>query len=489
MAHYVKFMRGTPAAYAALEQKDADTLYFICEKDADDGVLYLGNKLIAGGEADFGITSIDALKDVLITKGLSHDSLLIYDSDIKQWTNKPLDEVISVFVGASSTSSGLAGLVPPPPRGQTNLFLRSDGTWASVSGAGGSAGISNIISIVNESKLDHSDVIDKYTSNVLITKGDVIIIQDLIANQKYQHTSYVFDGYVWRAMDGNYNADNVYFDTDFIFTEDIGTIKVPVGEGSVTAPAAGKNVTEFFTTLFASDKTPNVESPSYCFSLGYDVSYEVGTVVSPSYDIIFNPGSYEYDEETGVQVIDTEVVDSRGETCSKLTGAFNDLLIADDTHYTLTARVRHTDGTIPTTALNNLYTDGQIKANDIVQISNSLEGYRSIFYGTLDTKAELDSVTIRSLDNHHRFIEGDADLFVPATAIRVIIAIPEGGPTIKAILDTNAMNANILNSWKISTIPVEGANGYQAINYKVYCLDFAEAYGTTNVYKVQANSN
>jgi hypothetical protein len=33
MAHYVKFMRGTPSAYDALKVKNDDTLYFIYEQD------------------------------------------------------------------------------------------------------------------------------------------------------------------------------------------------------------------------------------------------------------------------------------------------------------------------------------------------------------------------------------------------------------------------------------------------------------------------
>ena len=69
------------------------------------------------------------------------------------------------------------------------------------------------------------------------------------------------------------------------------------------------------------------------------------------------------------------------------------------------------------------------------------------------------------------------------------MALPEEKDNITKILDTSAMNVNILDSWKQLTIPVEGANGYEAINYKVYYLDFSEAYGTNNVYRVvTANS-
>ena len=39
-ANYVKFLRGTPSAYAALETKDNDTLYFIIATGASYGKLY-----------------------------------------------------------------------------------------------------------------------------------------------------------------------------------------------------------------------------------------------------------------------------------------------------------------------------------------------------------------------------------------------------------------------------------------------------------------
>ena len=59
LANYVKFMRGTPEAYARLTKKDTDTLYFISEADASDGLLYLGSKLISGDGDILSNSSID----------------------------------------------------------------------------------------------------------------------------------------------------------------------------------------------------------------------------------------------------------------------------------------------------------------------------------------------------------------------------------------------------------------------------------------------
>jgi hypothetical protein len=67
-------------------------------------------------------------------------------------------------------------------------------------------------------------VIESITEDLLIAKGDIIIIKDNIAEDKWQHTSYVYNGSEWAAMDGNYDAENVYFSDDILVTTKVGTI-------------------------------------------------------------------------------------------------------------------------------------------------------------------------------------------------------------------------------------------------------------------------
>jgi hypothetical protein len=114
-------MRGTPAAFAALlqsEQKpNSDTLYFISEKDSNDAVLYLGSKLIAGGDASNVELSLSNLTDISIKAGLQDKDILVYDSGSKKWVNSSLESAISVFLGATNTDPGKAGLVPAPAAG------------------------------------------------------------------------------------------------------------------------------------------------------------------------------------------------------------------------------------------------------------------------------------------------------------------------------------------------------------------------------------
>lgn len=135
LSNYVKFLRGTPTAYAQLTSKDADTLYFISEKGASTGTLYLGAMAIAGGSVS-AATTLNDLTDVLIQEGLTGDSFLVYDEEKQQWTNKSVisvvSEILTVFKGATADAPGVPGLVPAPEAGKTDLFLRSDGSWAQV---------------------------------------------------------------------------------------------------------------------------------------------------------------------------------------------------------------------------------------------------------------------------------------------------------------------------------------------------------------------
>ena len=132
--NYVKFLRGTPSAYAALTPKDKDTLYFITAVDATVGKLYLGDILVAGNvtpEGDSIVDSLGELIDVNLT-GLKTGQVLSYNG--AEWVPMTLPEAIEVseMTGASQDLAGAAGLVPAPKAGDQNKFLRGDGTWVEV---------------------------------------------------------------------------------------------------------------------------------------------------------------------------------------------------------------------------------------------------------------------------------------------------------------------------------------------------------------------
>ena len=191
-ADYVRFIRGTPNAWHNLAKKDDNTLYFISEKDADSGYLYLGEKLISGGggsgidatilgritalekrgdkDTDIlkdlkdvelsskitdgsslvydagkkkwvnkvvsgggttvaGAENLDDLNDVSLTMNISDGSVLAYDASTGKWTNTKITQP-KVMVGATEYTNGESGLVPRPIFSDAELYLKGDGTWS-----------------------------------------------------------------------------------------------------------------------------------------------------------------------------------------------------------------------------------------------------------------------------------------------------------------------------------------------------------------------
>lgn len=129
---YVRFLRGTKAAFDKIEIKDKDTLYFIYDsEDQTKGSLYLGNKLIGGGNGSTAtVTDINDLANVLISN-VQDKQILVYDASAGKWVNKTPEEIqVEVMAGATADAAGTSGLVPAPAAGAQDKFLRGDGIWA-----------------------------------------------------------------------------------------------------------------------------------------------------------------------------------------------------------------------------------------------------------------------------------------------------------------------------------------------------------------------
>lgn len=130
LSGYVKFLRGTKTAFDKIVTKDKDTLYFIYDSDDQTkGSLYLGNKLIGGGNGSTTtVTDINDLANVLISN-VQDKQILVYDASAEKWVNKTPEE-IEVMTRATADAAGTSGLVPAPAAGEQNKYLRGDGTWA-----------------------------------------------------------------------------------------------------------------------------------------------------------------------------------------------------------------------------------------------------------------------------------------------------------------------------------------------------------------------
>lgn len=316
-----------------------------------------------------------------------------------------------------------------------------------------------------------AQVIARVVENLNLIKNDIFVVKTLIAEDKYSFTAYTYDGTNWCAMDGNYNAENIYFDKDFVVTEAIGTIK-DLPNGQATLAANGKNLKEVLAALFAKEQNPTTTQPSVSITAAKMKAYEVGTKVSPDYTATFNGGKYQYGPATGVSASAWSIVDTDSHELTTATGTFPELTVGDNTNYKITATATYGDGAMPKTNLGNEYAAGQIKAGTKSKDSAAITGYRSFFYGVVKTDT-LDSSVIRGLTNGGAY-NASKTLTVAVDSddgVGIVVAVPADSTRagIKEVLLTTSMNADITADYAVSTaVDVEGANGYAAKSYKIY---------------------
>lgn len=318
-------------------------------------------------------------------------------------------------------------------------------------------------------------VIARVLGETAAEKDDTFIVKRVISGEKTSYTAYVYDGTKWAAMDGNYDASNVYFDKDFVATANIGVVTIPAS-GSTTISAAGKSVKDVLAGIFAKEKEPAVTNPAVSITASANKAYEVGTKVSPSYSASLSTGSYTYGPATGITAKTWSVTNSGSdETLTTATGTFAEITVADNTNLSITATATYDAGAIPKSNIGNEVPAKQIKAGSASATATAkLSGYRSFFYGVDTGDGEITSTLIRGLTNGGAY-NGTKTLNIApgatAGAKRVIVAFPANTTRagIKEVLLTSTMNLDITSSYAAKpNVSVEGANGYTAIEYKVF---------------------
>ena len=355
------------------------------------------------------------------------------------------------------------------------------------------ADANDILAIINENR-DSCTIVEvaegKSDTEALATisnpkNGDTAVLKKVISGDKKSYTAYVYDN-AWKAMDGNYNASNVYFDKDLTYTVQFGTLAQPSGSG--TFSAAGKNVEQVLSSLMAKEANPSKSNPAVSFSVedGFG-TFEIGTKKNLTYTAALSAGSYTYGPATGITA-QTWEVSCTGVTGTKSTanGTFENV-IAEATAKKITAKATYNEGAIPVTNLGNPYPAGKIAAGSASKNSGELKGVRYMFWGPMtDADAALNSANIRALA--HKDAAGAKTLGTfgaGAGAKKVVVAVPAGRKITKVLMPS-ALNADVTALFvkQGSQSSVEGAEGYTAASYDVYVyqpasIDAGETYSVT----------
>ena len=275
---------------------------------------------------------------------------------------------------------------------------------------------------------------------------------------------------------GSVSAKDVMFDSDLVLTQEFG--RYTLTDGKVTIPAEGKSWYDVFMDAYSQDKNPTITQPSVTLTANAIKAYEVGTKVTPSYSATLNAGSYEYGPATGITASAWSVSNGT-DTKTTASGSFDEITVADDTNYSITATANYEAGAIPLTALGAEYADGQIAAGNKSATKSKITGYRSFFYGVLDTstaEAPLTSAIIRGMNNGGAYSATKTfTLNGSATAKRIVIAIPSASTRagLKEVILTSAMNTPVTDSYvkTEAAVQVEGVNGFTAVDYDVYVYE------------------
>lgn len=316
-------------------------------------------------------------------------------------------------------------------------------------------------------------------------KGDMAVVIRTITGDKKSYTAYIHNGTGFAAMDGNYSADNVYFDEDITYTVQFGTLAKP--SGSAKFAATGKNVTQVLSALMAKEANPDKTNPAVSFSAqGGFGTVEIGTKRNLTYTAALSAGSYTYGPATGItaqswEVSCTGVADKK----TTATGTFENI-VAEATAKKITAKATYGDGAIPVTNLGNSYEAAQIKAGSATANSNEFKGVRYMFWGPMTTDAAIDSAAVRALAHNKATSTGELDTFgAVKDAKKVVVAIPSDRK-IKKVIMPSALNADVTALFvkQSATVPVNGAEGYAAAAYNIYVyqpasIDAGETYTVT----------
>lgn len=340
--------------------------------------------------------------------------------------------------------------------------------------------------------------------------GDIAIVKELIAegSTERQYTAFVFNGTDWAAMDGNYNAENVYFSKDLIYTKQIGELAEVPASGSAVLAAKGKNIPTLLTSILAKKKQPTATPPSVSLSGAQsNDDREIGTTINVSGKTLtasLNAGSYTYGPATGVTVAtaegdtgyDVRVSYTQGKsgeiargTSASLPYGYTFQLGTDGNTVGVKfeATIKHTAGVVAKDSFGDASSpEVKIAAGSKSNSSTvTYTSYRKMFYGTRTDNTELDSAKIRALTGIKESAKANNSLSVsvPVGAKRVVIAVPSNR-SVTSVKDVNDSSAEIISAFETKTIQVEGAESYTAVDYKVYICDYANAATAANTYKV-----
>lgn len=251
--------------------------------------------------------------------------------------------------------------------------------------------------------------------------GDFAVVSSEIATGKVSYTAYRFNSAAkaWQALDGNYDASNVYFNDNMTITYDFGKYTIP-NTGSAVLPCKGKSIAELINDAYAETKNPTKPTPTTGITLNAE-DVEVGTTVTPTFTTKFDPKTYTYgstsnkaaNSTTGVTLKKYTVKYTYNNVENELTGTSATLtgtpiVVENGTAITggkiSTEYNAAAEGTyIPLNNIGGQYPSARVTSGTAVATdgSNKIQGYYPWYsgYKTAATKIDVTALSFATLSS------------------------------------------------------------------------------------------
>lgn len=464
--NYVRFQRGSQEAYNALKSAgrlDENTLYFIYNTDDSSvGALYMGTRIISGGDITIASARLDDLADVIVT-GAGTDSFLV-KGDNGNWIAKSLEDVVALI--------------------KENLG-NIEATTAQV------------FQVTLQDGESDQDAINRVIEDSLLATGDIAVVKSLIADDKYQHTAYVYDAEIqaWVAMDGNYSAVNVYTNEDIQVTTKVGELAAD------TTVDAGTSVADLLVRILSQSKDPSKTNPRItAFSVtnnGSGSDFEAGTSITPKWASTFSTGSYTYKSSvsntdiipvsgTGVTADSWSITQDNVEIGTTEDGTGTAFILGDNT-ITFKATVDYSAGNFALTNLNKLPTNEVRIAAGSAEATANITSYRKMFAGGT-TATDITSDLIRGLGANAKASTSTFEFKANVGDTKLIFAYPSSLSAAEPSFEYFTMAWESVGGFTKLENPVQVADARGGteglVNYTVYVYVPAAAYAAETKYRV-----
>lgn len=488
----VKFVYGLSTAYKALQAKDAQSLYFL----TDTKQIYKGDVLVADSNVRF-------VTDLPSTTNTEPGYLYIYsDASGKASVYANINGTV-VQVGGGEAAEIKDGIITISKFAEgtiaSNLDNPDDATLPTTKAV--SDAITSVketleqsiagldVAFVDVSAAAHSDA---GTVLTFTTKGgdtkEVTVADLFLKSASYDASTHKLALTVQGAADPvevdlsdlvGASLSDVIVGSDEEFTVELGAGATLGGFKTGDKIAKDTSLETIVKKMLMKQVAPTYSQPSVSIANNGGTSagnYEIGTSVTPKLTSTFTKN------DAGALA---SIQFKKGGTNVGTAGTTSPATYTEDafvlsTAVTYTATATYAEGAIKNDNLGEPYPTGHIAAGSKNSGNYTFTPYRQgHFMGSVVSTETPTSATIRGLGTKKNgsYSAGTVRFTVAKGATQVIIACPATSRGMTKVINESALNADVTSTFTKTTVAVEGANGYEAVNYNVWTFVPPEAYG------------